>query len=862
MARLNIRGAFPLLLTALFIVLSSVPGLVPSPRALFLLFFLYLVMTPGALLARRFLPRSSGSTLVLASFVFGMAAAFAILLVLAIARLDIALLRFIVPPIVVALALWPRPDGSRAPAEAGARGKEPRGGFAPAVALLVLLAIAGAVIVGIGDPLLYTSDSADHIAYIRTVTRTHEAFPEPFYYPESGTLTRDIRKGMAHALWGAIAAIAGARETASIWPLVSLVGSTFLVLAVYVAGITLFASAWIGLLAAVLTVLLYDGGPTQLSLVVSGAGYFFGKGLYVAALAFGLPWISKGRREFLWPAVAAALAATYTHIAHFAVIAFMLGVCLLSAVLRRGDRAGRAAAFRRIAVLAGCIGIVAAPYLVMRYARDYAPNNALHTHVQGVLYFTDGRYVMNPLVFGQVAGSLGLLSLAAVVLLWRRTRDHDPFRFLAHGLVAVYLLLFVPLWYPFLLRAFTYLLIRFEFAVPSMLMASFLVAELVRGVRRGGAGGHAYSGAPLPSRPVTIVGVVIVAAVLGASIGRIPDRCVYTKRAAAAMRPASFHAIDDLFAAINEKVPPGSVIAADPITSFGIPAFTDQYVIVPFDQHATPNDSTAIRRIVDLRQIMSPWTSWMEISGILASYRVDCVAVNGRIPPSIETAYWKPSRATAVSLVAKLSRADGFREIYTSESAALFALDAARPRLAEWVKASPPFAGDAIAPDSAAAMTNSRVPGVRIAGVELGAPTAARGDTVEAVVTWVAERPIAFSSYVAYLRFDAPLPRGPLYREAWGKPYRKAVEKLRGKRYRFRFDFQPFGGLFPPDEWPLLREIRDEVRFPIPRDVAPGTYTVHLRMAERPQYPNYRLSDILTDDDYQQGPAVGRLEIE
>ena len=860
MARFNLRGAIPLFLTALFIVLAAYPGLVPSRPVLFLLFFLYTVITPGALLARRFAPALSGATLVLASFVFGMAAAFAILFLLALLRLDVTLVRFIAPAVVVALAVWPRRGAIDRTGETAAR---PASRDAvPAILLVVLLAIVAAIVLGRGDPLLYTADSADHIAYIRTIARTHEAFPERFYYAESGMLTRDIRKGMAHALWGTLAALAGTRDAAAIWPIVSLIGSAFLLVAVYAAGIALFGSAWIGLLAAALTVLLYDGGLTQLSLVVMGGGYSFGKAAYVAFLAFGIPWALKGGRSLLWPAAAAGAVAAQTHIAHFAFILFMLTVMAFSTGVRRTAPDRRAPTLRRIAALAGSVCAIVAPYLVMRYVRDYAPNNDLHTQVQGVLYFTERLYVMNPLIFGQVSGWLGLLSLVAVVFLWRRTRDHDSFRFFAHGLIAVYVMLFVPLWYPFLLRAFSYLLIRFEFAVPSMLMTSFLIGELIRGMRRRGGIEPARADGPIPPRGVTIVGIVVAAVVLGVALGGVPERCVYTKRAAAAMRPASFHAIDDLFAAINEQVPPGSVIAADPFTSFGIPAFTDQYVIVPYEQHATPNDSTAIRRMVDTRRIMSPWTSWPEIAAILTSYRVDCVAVNGRIPPTIEAAYWKPSSAAAASLVAKLSRAENFRAIFENESVALFALDAERSRLTEWVRAPFPFAGDAVDPDSAAAMADARVPGVRIASVELAPSRAARGDTIEAVVTWVGEKPLPFSSYVAYLRFDTPSPRGRLYNAAWGKPYRKIRERLAGERYRFRFDFHPFGGLLPPDEWPSLRKVRDRILVPIPRDVAAGAYVVSLRMARKTQYPNYVLRDILTDDDSLGGAAVARIDIE
>jgi hypothetical protein len=717
-----------------------------------------------------------------------------------------------------------------------------------------------ALILGAGDPLIYTADSADHIAYIRTIARTHEAFPERFYYAESGLLTRDIRKGMAHALWGALTALSGGHDAMAIWPYVSLIGSTFLLVAVYAAGIMLFGSAWIGLLAVTLMVLFHDGGFAKRSLTAMGGGYLFGRSLYIAALAFGLSWLATGRRSLLALAAAASLAAACTHVAHLAVMLFMLGVCSVSVLARRGAPVPRAVSIRRVAALAALVLAISAPYVTMRYLRDYAPNNALHTHVQGVLYFTESLYIMNPIVFGGAAGPLGLLSLLSLAMLRRRVRDHEHFRILVLGVAAVYLLLFVPLWFPFLLRKLSYLLIRFEFAAPSMLMAAFLLGELWRALTGRAADGGKSSAPPL-GRAAAFVSLTVVVAILGVSLLRASGRIAYTKRAAAAYAPSSFRNLDDLFAFIEENVPPGGVVAADPITSYGIPAFTDRYAMVPFDQHATPNDSTAIRRIVDARRLLSPWTAPDEIASILDSYGACCLVVNGRIPPRIETLYWKPVKSSADSVAAALRRCGAFTERFNRESVSLFSYEVGRIDACAGAAAAP-FIGGAVDSLAASAMPDARQSGVRVARVALSRARVARGDTVSAFVTWVAPKSCPFSSYVAHLRFDTGFPQGVLYSAAWGKPYRKLLERVSRERYRFRVDFQPLGGLFPPDEWPPLREIRDQITFSIPRDAAPGIYTMFLRMAERPQYPNYALSDILTDDDFYRGAAVGRIEIE
>ena len=173
----------------------------------------------------------------------------------------------------------------------------------------------------------------------------------------------------------------------------------------------------------------------------------------------------------------------------------------------------------------------------------------------------------------------------------------------------------------------------------------------------------------------------------------------------------------------------------------------------------------------------------------------------------------------------------------------------------------PPGAGDSIDAEAAGLLASSGIAGIRIKGALPDRTEAAPGDTVDVDITWVATERCPLSSYVAYLRFETDFPKNALYREAWGKPYRKILEKANGHRYRFRIDFQPFGGIVPPDTWPPLREMHDRVRVEIPRDVSPGPYTIFLKMADLPQYPNYVLKDILTDDDFYRGAAVAAIRV-
>jgi hypothetical protein len=193
---------FSLIATAMYVLISLLQQSIPSHRFLFVYFFLYLVLLPGFLAALRLSPWAKGAVRVLASFIFGTMIAYVTLFVAALFRFDVRVYGFVAPAIVLALSFWKRDS----PADSGdakcTEDLKTRPRIQLSTALLVVLIVAVSImIMRTGDPLFYTSDSPDHIAYIRTISRTHEAFPDQFYYRDGGILTHDIRKGMGQVLW-------------------------------------------------------------------------------------------------------------------------------------------------------------------------------------------------------------------------------------------------------------------------------------------------------------------------------------------------------------------------------------------------------------------------------------------------------------------------------------------------------------------------------------------------------------------------------------------------------------------------------------------------------------------------------------
>jgi hypothetical protein len=857
MGRTRSIAALAIVLTGLFIVCALVPRIIPSHRALFSLFFLYLVMTPGYLLAARFLPWTGGFLRALSSFVMGTALCFVFLFIIAIFRWDIRLLGFFVPPVVVVLSLMPHP-----PARAGNAGAEapgmplPAAGMARLAVMIALIAGVSILILQTGDPLFYTNDSADHIAYIRTVSRTHEVFPEQWYYRDGGMLTHDIRRGLLHALWGTLNSFTGGNDVITVWPIVSLIGSVAFIIALFCAGGALFGSPTIGIIAAVLFVLFYRGGLGEIELVRMAYAFLFGKIFYVTALAFLPRFVRRPETGYLVLIAASVFAATGTHINFFPITIFLLFVAALAALIHARGAERVRILFRRIPLLALVILATSGPYVALRYLRDYAPNNPIYMHVQGILYFTDGLYALNPTVFLGEIGTLGMLAMLSIPLLWRRARGDEALRLLLYGLLAYYILVFNPLWFPLMHEKLLYLLARFEALVPSMIVSAYLLLEFWRWARRRESA---------LSSTRAILALLAAAACLAYPLAKLPGAFIYSKAKIERLRPYSYRNLDDLYGFINAKCPPGNVFLSDVFTSFSIPAFTDQYVVCSLDQHSVPNDSTAEERIADCRDFFTPSTSARAMKGILDKYGAEYVAVNGRIPPDIVALYWKPDLVAARALTKRLKNAaPAFEMLYERDDLAVFrfAGGSAAAAAGSPVDEGIPFAGDSVTEMDLARSAASGQPGIRIKGVSVSRERVRRGDTLQVRVAWVAEEKPQLRRYMAFLRFDTDYSKNALFRESYDKLYRKALETVKRERYRFRIDFLPMGGIFAPDIWPPLREVRDTVIIAVPPDVAPGTYAISLRLEVTPQFPNYHLRDFFSDRDYYSGVEVARIAIE
>jgi hypothetical protein len=324
--------------------------------------------------------------------------------------------------------------------------------------------------------------------------------------------------------------------------------------------------------------------------------------------------------------------------------------------------------------------------------------------------------------------------------------------------------------------------------------------------------------------------------------------------------------LNDLYSAINRNIPEGSVIASDPITSYSILAFTDQYVVCTYDQHSTPNDSTAIERIIACRDIYFPGASCYEKIQTLEEYEADYIVINGRIPANVRSQYWTLDKRLAENNARELLQCgELFDLIYSNESLYLFEYSgqtvADATGTVETAKEKPSFVLEEFRGDYGQ-LTDSGTEGIYIRSCGQERDRIARGDTLRIYVDWVTSGIEKPGSYVIYVRFDTGFEKGPLYSTRYGKIYRKILEKIRGETFRFRSNVLPFEGIYPPDKWAPGMVIRQYIDVPIPKYIAGGVYTISIKMDNAPHYSNLVMRDLLRDDDLYDGPDLMTVEIE
>lgn len=724
---------------------------------------------------------------------------------------------------------------------------EPRS-MLPWTLLTMWVVVVTALVGSLGAPLMTDTDSPDHIGTIRRIAETRVVFPTDAFFVDAGPHGADPRKGLYHA-WVAMVVRGGQVDPVEAWRWLPALLVPVFVVAVATFTLAVTRSRMGALVAAVLFPLLFGGGLGGTELRETVYSTRVGEIAALLSAAALVRYVEHGgwRRLLFW--VALAWTALAVHVWYALYFALAFGVYALGTVLVRRD----SATLRRFALAFGGLAGPGLPYLLFRSAQSYGPQNEIHTEPQGLFFLSDRLFTVDPQALWSWNGFGLVIALLAAPWLWSRRHTSTGAIYLALVPWAVVGIVLNPFVLPLAHARLGYLTMRLIWIVPVIPILATIITTLGEKAVRGSGGTRAWAMAGLAAFSLWLLPPI------GQAVSLVTERPRLVAQEAA-RGPAPWN---DVLAWLRTSYPGPRVLAADPATSYSIPAYSGHYVMAFLDQHSSPNDPRALERILAARDILSPFVDLRTTLELLRAWKVDAVVVNQRFSEPVSTDYWSISPDLYAPMRDKFeSHPRWFRPVFTAPGADVYELTPA-------AKSGPlPATRPRELPAAMAGATPPAGRGIRDGNFILHGATTDRatyvlGDTLHLTSFWSAAsgRKLRPGSYTVYVRLDGDEPRGFGYAEAWQKPYRKLVERLSGRKWRLRGSHRVLEGVWSPDQWRNSEIVADSMQILLPADLAPGAYEVRVKMLRLPHYPNTRLRDYLSDDDQLNGARVGTVRI-
>ncbi len=758
----------------------------------------------------------------------------------------------------------PAPDDSKPRGRGGAPNGSPRARWNVVLAGGVLLGACVAVFSGTGE-MGWNTDSLDHVSFVSRSVESSALFPRDSYYREGDGNSVDPRKGLWHpvlSLWTYQAHAPAGRVWRDVPAFLSFFAiCAFLFYAMQLCGSTGCAALSLGLF------LLFHGGEGITWLTKVGFSRNVAQIALWIDLAFLFAYYRTGRRTYLVAGAILACVGTAFHV----VFAMLLGVSLagifLYVTLLRSGAAWRGAFWRSVPLqLAG----MAVP-LAIRAPGATASFNAIHTHMQGMLVFSSNLAIVDPAELVTRYGLVFFFALLAapffpLVAGWTGRRGLVFTLFIVPVIIAL-----DPLVAAALERHIGYLHYRILDAAPIIVMLALVVGGLAELFVRGGTASRGETRRARPLLSARGTANRLVAAALLATFVAFPLRNALPRFAesvrALAEKPSPISpSYASLAAALDEKIPDRSVIASDPMTSYILSAYTDHFVTVILDQHCSPADTTAMERLRETRNLMSPAIPLSASRGWLDRAGADYVLVNANLPEradffdSFMPGYASETREKFLgcpSYCTIVLDRDGFY-LFKLRRGVFAEGECAAARMG----AVPCAASGERSGDGETGFEAGTEAGEGISLVELTVDNylLRSGDTVTGHVCWKAPRKESFDLPLdVVIRIDAAFPRGALYRDWYGKQYRRIIERRGGAYYRFTWRRRLMSGPAYPDMWEEGRVVRQDFSLPLPASIAAGPFEVRVKVIRATYLENRRIADYLSNDDSLQGVPVGMV---
>ncbi|MEP7029048.1 MAG: hypothetical protein ABI960_10670, partial [Candidatus Eisenbacteria bacterium] len=437
---------------------------------------LALVLWPGAMLLRFLLAdrEIEWPGRIAYSFALGLLPAGVLALLSHFFRFDAGVGLWALPMLGFGLALV-EPPRPAAPAD-------PRG-LLPWVFMAGWVVVVGVVVGGLGAPLVYQSDSLDHIATVRRIEVTREPFPTDAFFRDAGVTGADPRKGTYHVAL-ALVARAARVDPVTLWRFLPLLFIPVFLLAMYSLTFALTRSRMAGLVATFLFPLIYGGGPGGTELRETVYSTRVGELVALLSIAALVRFIERGGKRRLGLFWAVAVSAILVHVWYALYFALALGVYAAGVLVAAPTRER----WKRFGLAFGGLLALAGPYLAFRVMQSYGPQNVIHTDPQGLLYLGPHLFTVDPQAMWAWNGVWLVVALLAVPWFWSRRRESTGTIYLALVTPAVLLVMLNPFVLPWAQAKLGYLTMRLIWIAPVIPAVAIVITGLGEGVvRRRGA---------------------------------------------------------------------------------------------------------------------------------------------------------------------------------------------------------------------------------------------------------------------------------------------------------------------------------------------------------------------------------------
>ncbi|MEJ2722324.1 MAG: hypothetical protein P8181_14485, partial [bacterium] len=436
----------------------------------------------------------------------------------------------------------------------------------------------------------------------------------------------------------------------------------------------------------------------------------------------------------------------------------------------------------------------------------------------------------------------------AIIPMWKRRGRYAALGYVIASYFTVVVLAYNPVLLPPLRDAITYLIARLDFLCPFYLGAAYFLVMVLspdRSAERRGV-------------LAKILAVLMLIAVLDA-VRPVMSRTSFSRKGIAAERENSFMRWDNELRQLDRLLPPGSVVATDPMTAYSITAFTPLHVVCTFDQHAPPNDVMLAGRMQAARDILSPYVSITETVELLARHHAKYIVLNDRFPSRLMLEYWLMDPTVFPRSRHKFeSHPSLFETVLDEKDFVVFEWTGKRP--VGKASTERPFVVDRIpAGFSPIGVTAGQA---RLEAFAVGDTTATPGGKLRLRLVWRGEGPYPFANYVVVTRFDNTNPGLPLGGRPFDKLARKFKEMLVGRLYRFTSFHKIRSGFLSPDTWRPGDLVLDEFGVSVPLEVEPGRYRVSVKLMTIPHQSTYWVRDLLFDNDIYEGIPVTTITVQ